>query len=58
MAATKKINRLTPVLWAAAGILFLVSAWLGDQIAFAGIGVMFLMLGLAAWLKARKDGSR
>ena len=52
----KQINRLSPWLFGAAGVMWFLAAWMGDQIAFAGIGFMFLMLGLAAWLKARKAG--
>ncbi len=50
----KSMNRVAPLLWAAAGVMFGVAAWLSQQISFAGVGVMFLLLGLAAWLKNRK----
>ena len=50
----KSMNRVAPLLWAAAGVMFGVAAWLSHQISFAGVGVMFLLLGLAAWLKNRK----
>ncbi|MGV8928211.1 MAG: hypothetical protein ACOH1E_00535 [Brevundimonas sp.] len=52
----KDINRLAPLLWLAAGLMFCLAAWLGEQIAFVGVGMMFMMLGLAAWLKNRKAG--
>ena len=48
------MNRTSPYLWAAGGGLFLLAAWLGDSIAFVGIGVMFILFGVAAWLNARK----
>lgn len=54
----KDINGLAPLLWLVAGLMFCMAAWLGEQIAFVGVGVMFMMLGLAAWLKNRKAGGR
>lgn len=50
----KTINRAAPYLWLAAGLMFCLSAWLGQQIAFLGVGVMFMLLGLSVWLKNRK----
>ena len=55
---TTDINRLAPILWVAAGSMFFLAAWLGDSIAFAGVGLMFVMLGLAAYLKNRKQKAK
>ena len=54
MSGSKPRNRLQPLLWVAAGLMFGLAAWFGREIGLAGVGVMFLLLGLADWLKARK----
>ena len=58
MVEPKDIQRLAPMLWSVAGLMFLLAAWLGEQIAFAGIGAMFILLGVSAWLTARKKDSQ
>jgi hypothetical protein len=40
----------------AAGVFFLLAATLGKQVAFAGVGVMFLALGAALLRKHRQGG--
>ena len=55
---SKNVQSLAPVLWGVAGVMFLLAAWLGEQIAFAGIGAMFILLGVSAWLTARKKDSQ
>ncbi len=57
MVEPKDINRMAPLLWGVAGLMFCLAAWMGQQVAFVGIGVMFMLFGVAAWLKARKAGS-
>ena len=52
----KKVAALAPWLFIASGLMWFLAAWLGEQIAFTRIGIMFLTLGLAAWTKARKAG--
>ncbi|MDP2765654.1 MAG: hypothetical protein Q8O54_12555 [Brevundimonas sp.] len=39
---------------ALAGVLFGLAGWLSQQISLAGVSVMFLLMGLAAWLKMRR----
>ena len=58
MVEPKDIQRLAPMLWGVAGLMFLLAAWLGEQIAFAGIGAMFILLGVTAWLTTRKKDSQ
>lgn len=58
MTERADIKRLVPFLWGFAGLLFLLAASIGETIAFAGVGAMFLMLGVAAWVGARKGGLR
>ncbi|WP_425989832.1 hypothetical protein [Brevundimonas sp. TWP2-3-2] len=58
MVEPKDIQRLAPMLWGVAGAMFLLAAWLGEQIAFVGIGAMFILLGVSAWLTARKKDSQ
>ncbi|WP_426042490.1 hypothetical protein [Brevundimonas sp. TWP2-3-4b1] len=58
MVEPKDIQRLAPMLWGVAGLMFLLAAWLGEQIAFAGIGAMFILLGVSAWLTTRKKDSQ
>ena len=41
-------------LFIAAGVMWCVAAWMGDQAAFYGIGAMFVILGLANLARARK----
>ncbi|HWQ85530.1 hypothetical protein [Brevundimonas sp.] len=43
-------------LFAAAGLLWFAAAWLGDEVAFYGVGVMFVLLGLATFARSRKGG--
>lgn len=58
MVEPKDIQRLAPMLWGVAGLMFLLAAWLGEQIAFAGVGAMFILLGVSAWLTTRKKDSQ
>ena len=39
--------RLGAALFIAAGAMWCAAAWLGDQLAFYGVGAMFVILGLA-----------
>lgn len=60
MTETKQavIARAVPWLWGVAGLMFLIAAWLGESIAFVGIGVMFILLGVGNWLGQRKKASK
>jgi hypothetical protein len=58
MTEPADIKRLVPFLWGFAGLLFLLAAWIGETLAFAGVGAMFMTLGVAAWIGTRKGGSR
>ena len=58
MVEPKDIQRLAPMLWGVAGLMFLLAAWLGEQFAFAGVGAMFILLGVSAWLTTRKKDSQ
>ncbi|MDY6923320.1 MAG: hypothetical protein SWI22_05090 [Pseudomonadota bacterium] len=49
-------SRVSGVLLMAAGAMWFLAAWLGDQIAFYGVGAMFVMLGVAAMSRARRAG--
>ena len=42
------------VLFIMAGLLWFAAAWLGDEVAFYGVGVMFVLLGLATFARSRK----
>lgn len=52
--STQHVQKLAPFFWMAAGALFLISAAIGKQAVFAGIGVMFIMLGVVFYVQARK----
>jgi len=41
-------------LFIAGGVMWFAAAWLGEQAAFYGVGVMFVLLGIANLVRARK----
>jgi len=49
-------SQTSGALFIAAGLLWFLTAWMGEQVAFYGVGTMFVILGLAAFAQARKAG--
>lgn len=55
MSKTSTISpKLAAGLFIAAGVMWCAAAWMGDQVAFYGVGAMFVILGLANLARARK----
>ena len=54
--APKVQPKLSGYLLIAAGILFFGAAFTGRQHAFTGLGVVFLILGIAALRRAKQAG--
>lgn len=48
-------NSATGPLFIASGIMFAVAGMLGEQLAFYGVGAMFVLLGIAALRRRRSD---
>ncbi|KAB7763429.1 hypothetical protein CKY51_19705 [Xanthomonas maliensis] len=46
-------SSLSGILFVAAGLMFFVAAVIGQQLAFAGCGLMFVAIG-ASWLLSAK----
>lgn len=51
---SQDLHRLAPALWIGGGVMFFLAAALGKQVAFAGVGALFVLLGVAAMIRARK----
>ena len=51
-----QLLKLAPFFWIGAGVMFFVAAVLAKQVAFSGVGAFFVVVGVAAMIRARKAG--